>query len=562
MLPTHVTTDAVSESSAETTPVEELLECKPSTSASTPDPQDAEWLYDNLTLTPVSHHTSEVAHSPLHCTDHFMPKFTFSGNVLDYEDPWKAVGLVLGLEKPPHSPLKPRNFTAMLAQIPSPDPSVQFSSPRGVRRFRDSLFSGSVSPLDDHEEEVMNDEDTYIGSCLPISQVHDTPLPTTKEMRSIHHRMSSPRSPTSLFSCYSVLEATEEATDVPARDASAYEISPGHSSVEDYGHNVDSHDIEDVQIGEEAERGEAVESEGTYQGSPDKGSCLYAEESDANGTISPENATANQHATYSSIKELLLADEYPPASPSPIPVPRLADHSNPTAGHFDFVSARPSFRTPHAGMYRATRKLTLTPTFDNVTPQGGTLQFPCPATPFHRTLSSKHSISQINSTFDRSNTSVDLQSSRDCYLHIPSPLPLHSRTLQPFASTSSNPRDEQRAVNSTRSSPVIKPRLIPCPTSLDHRSSPSSLVTDDSISQQPALSTLYRPQDASIACASVNDGIMDASGSTTQLPGSSHDCNNTDRDVSMDLTGTAITSEDVGLWKGPSLLDDEDIESD
>ncbi|KAK1229090.1 hypothetical protein PQX77_007852 [Marasmius sp. AFHP31] len=555
-------TDAVSGFPAATMPVEELLKYQSSTSSTTPDSKDVEWSYDDLTLTPASRNTSAVAHSPLRRTG-LKPKFSFSGNVLDYEDPWKAVGLVLGLEKPPHSPLRPRNFTAILAQIPSPDPSVaQFSSPCGLERVRDSLFSCSVSPLDDDAEQVTNDEDAYTGSCLPVSQVHDTSLPTTRDMPSIRHRMSSPRSPTSLFSCYSALEPTESVADVPVRDASAYEKSPD-SSAEDYDHDFSSHDIEGVQIDQEAGRDEALESEGTSQGSPDKGSSLYAEESDTNGTNSPDNATANQYAAYGSIKDPFLADEYAPTSPFAIPVPRLADHTHPAAGHFDFASARPSSRTPHVGLHRATRKSALTPTFDNVTPQEVTLRFPRPPTPLRQTPSSKHSISKINPTFDRSNTSVDLQSSLDCYVHIPSPsLPPHSRTLQPSASTSSNPRDEQRAVNSSRPSPVIQQRVVLCSTSLDHCSSPSSPLTNDSIIQQPALSTLYRPQDASIACASVDDGIMDASGSTSQLQGSPRDCKDTNRDISVDLTGTAITFGDVGLWKGPNLFDDEDVESD
>ncbi|KAJ3797630.1 hypothetical protein GGU11DRAFT_808887 [Lentinula aff. detonsa] len=45
---------------------------------------------------------------------------TLESNIFDYEDPWMAVGIMLGVEKTPESPLKKRDFRKMLAEIPTP----------------------------------------------------------------------------------------------------------------------------------------------------------------------------------------------------------------------------------------------------------------------------------------------------------------------------------------------------------------------------------------------------------------------------------------------------------
>uniref|UniRef100_A0A0W0EXH8 Uncharacterized protein n=1 Tax=Moniliophthora roreri TaxID=221103 RepID=A0A0W0EXH8_MONRR len=75
--------------------------------------------------------------------DESQLRFSFSGNIFDYEDPWKAVGLILGIEEAPHTPLRTRNFHAMLAELPS-DPAFGRDSgfDTGSGSSCDSLFSG------------------------------------------------------------------------------------------------------------------------------------------------------------------------------------------------------------------------------------------------------------------------------------------------------------------------------------------------------------------------------------------------------------------------------------
>ncbi|KIK62430.1 hypothetical protein GYMLUDRAFT_84372 [Collybiopsis luxurians FD-317 M1] len=44
-------------------------------------------------------------------------------NIFDYEDPWTAIGVLLGIEKPPNTPLKKRDIRKVLAEIQTPLPT-------------------------------------------------------------------------------------------------------------------------------------------------------------------------------------------------------------------------------------------------------------------------------------------------------------------------------------------------------------------------------------------------------------------------------------------------------
>ncbi|KAJ4479998.1 hypothetical protein J3R30DRAFT_2563751 [Lentinula aciculospora] len=58
--------------------------------------------------------------SPMEGKPRTSKLFSPGNNIFDYEDPWMAVGVMLGVENTPKSPLKKRDFQKVLAEIPTP----------------------------------------------------------------------------------------------------------------------------------------------------------------------------------------------------------------------------------------------------------------------------------------------------------------------------------------------------------------------------------------------------------------------------------------------------------
>ncbi|KAE9401519.1 hypothetical protein BT96DRAFT_604126 [Gymnopus androsaceus JB14] len=72
---------------------------------------------------PEPHSISDSVASPPTFKESHPNKSTskmISGNIFDYEDPWTAVGVMLGIEDTPQTPLKKRDFRKVLAAIPTP----------------------------------------------------------------------------------------------------------------------------------------------------------------------------------------------------------------------------------------------------------------------------------------------------------------------------------------------------------------------------------------------------------------------------------------------------------
>ncbi|KAG7089722.1 hypothetical protein E1B28_011377 [Marasmius oreades] len=159
-------------------------------------------------------------------------RFSFSGNVFDYEDPWKVVGLVLGVEKSPHAP-KTRNFSAMLEQIPSPSSESERLSAGSLQQYeRDSLFSEYPT----QGEGIICDDEQHNHLHSFIADSH-----TMDETQSSQTRLNS------LFSCYSDLDDTETYSEGELNASDSFGLLPALSIAEtdnkydDHGAGTEGH---------------------------------------------------------------------------------------------------------------------------------------------------------------------------------------------------------------------------------------------------------------------------------------------------------------------------------
>ncbi|KAJ3867018.1 hypothetical protein EV359DRAFT_78979 [Lentinula novae-zelandiae] len=74
----------------------------------------------NVTSSSPSYHVNSDNPMEYPHTSNSFSQTTPESNIFDYEDPWMAIGVMLGVEKTPLKPLKKRDFRKILAEIPTP----------------------------------------------------------------------------------------------------------------------------------------------------------------------------------------------------------------------------------------------------------------------------------------------------------------------------------------------------------------------------------------------------------------------------------------------------------
>ncbi|KAF9075495.1 hypothetical protein BDP27DRAFT_1315142 [Rhodocollybia butyracea] len=104
--------------------------------------------WTNISSSTSSHSRTKRRGSPLDQEGHIPIPSTSTpqvgpSNLFDYEDPWKAIGVMLGIEGTPQTPLKMRNIRQVLAEIPTP---VLFRTPAQDEDILCLEYDGGNSP--------------------------------------------------------------------------------------------------------------------------------------------------------------------------------------------------------------------------------------------------------------------------------------------------------------------------------------------------------------------------------------------------------------------------------
>ncbi|KAL0574048.1 hypothetical protein V5O48_007912 [Marasmius crinis-equi] len=484
-------------------------------------------------------------------------RFSFSGNVFDYEDPWKAVGLVLGVHKTPETPPRTRDFTAMLAQIPSPNPDS--SSPAHENEHQpDSLFSW----YSDLEDQMVNDPDDqevreWMAQTASGSGSH------SPEMQLDDHRQQFSGSPTSLFSYFStmnedVIKIHEEAA-VDARIHSTTEPHP-HPECDMPEESTTVH-LVDEEEGEEEEQQElsALGSQHPSWVSEEPLLCSTGPQDGSTEDVTRDQVD-NYRAAHDSIWETSSAEDsrlttslpahvYPQKQPSPAVFFRSA-------------------RTPHARRFGPSKKPTFRNTFDD---DDEAPSNPFTARPSHRTPSRCPS-NKISSTCGRrtiESVSTFLQSTRNSRFQIPS-----SPAVFPQVPSLDNRQYSQIQNNQNVGIPATIQQIERYP-----ETSPATLHHDQLSSPFQHASSPLR---AKVQHAS-NTLLIQIQNPTPPF-GQQHTSTALGFSGSRNRTGTIDAEEmlrtdpdnhqgaqqqpevamieDIACWSGPRLFYDDDIESD
>ncbi|GAW09717.1 protein [Lentinula edodes] len=102
----------------------------------------------NVTLTSPSYHVASENPMEYPHISNLSSQTTPGSNIFDYEDPWMAIGVMLGVEKTPLKPLKKRDFRKILAEIPTPvaTPTSNVNIFATNHLVPDLIIAGSSSP--------------------------------------------------------------------------------------------------------------------------------------------------------------------------------------------------------------------------------------------------------------------------------------------------------------------------------------------------------------------------------------------------------------------------------
>ncbi|KAJ3846922.1 hypothetical protein EV368DRAFT_88341 [Lentinula lateritia] len=125
----------------------------------------------NVTSSSPSYHVN--SDNPLeypHISNSFS-QTTPGSNIFDYEDPWMALGVMLGVEKTPLKPLKKRDFRKILAEIPTPvaTPTSNVNI-FATKNLVPDIIAGSSSPSQLSDSKVRVSPSTHANTDAAQNQ--------------------------------------------------------------------------------------------------------------------------------------------------------------------------------------------------------------------------------------------------------------------------------------------------------------------------------------------------------------------------------------------------------
>ncbi|KAJ4495165.1 hypothetical protein C8J55DRAFT_554810 [Lentinula edodes] len=120
----------------------------------------------NVTLTSPSYHVASENPMEYPHISNLSSQTTPGSNIFDYEDPWMAIGVMLGVEKTPLKPLKKRDFRKILAEIPTPvaTPTSNVNIFATNHLVPDLIIAGSSSPSQLSDSKVRVSPSTHANT--------------------------------------------------------------------------------------------------------------------------------------------------------------------------------------------------------------------------------------------------------------------------------------------------------------------------------------------------------------------------------------------------------------